>query len=163
MALDLAALAQILKGEIVTPADAGYAQAIARWASNAERRAQIVALVKDHEDVVTALKFARENGLSVAVRGGGHNVGGASSIEGGLVIDLNRHMNGVTVDAAKKLGYVGGGAIWETVDVECIKHGLATVGGTVNHVGLFLSYLSWVDPYANLNTFNRLEWVGQYL
>ena len=53
---------------------------------------------------------------------------------GGLVIDLSRHMNGVQIDPDKKLGYVGGGALWEDVDKAAIQYGLATVGGTVNHV-----------------------------
>ena len=57
-----------------------------------------------------------------------------SGVLGGLVIDLSRYLNGVTVDSEKQLGYVGGGAIWETVDKVAIEHGLATVGGTVNDV-----------------------------
>lgn len=134
MSLNLSALAQAFKGDLVTPEQPEYAAAIARWASNSERNAKVVALVKDAQDVVAALKFARENGLPIAVRGGGHHVGGASSSENGLVIDLSRYLGGATVDPAAKLAYVGGGAIWETVDVETIKHGLATVAGTVNHV-----------------------------
>jgi len=51
------------------------------------------------------------------------------------VIDLSRYLNGVKVDPEKKVAYVGGGALWETVDRTAIKHGLATVGGAVNHVG----------------------------
>ncbi|KAF8648761.1 hypothetical protein AX14_008778, partial [Amanita brunnescens Koide BX004] len=61
---------------------------------------------------------------------------GASSIENGLVIDLSRYLNGVSIDAEKKLAHVGGGAIWETVDKAAIEYGLATVGGTVNHTGV---------------------------
>ncbi|KAJ3478170.1 hypothetical protein NLI96_g9951 [Meripilus lineatus] len=124
------------KGDIVTPADAGYVEAIERWAHNAVRRAAIVAFVKDPQDVVTALKYARAAKLPLAIRGGGHSASGASSSEGGLVIDLSRYINGATVDAEKKLAYVGGGAVWKTVDLAAIKHGLATVGGTVNHTGV---------------------------
>jgi hypothetical protein len=128
---------QKFKGDIVTPSDADYDKAIARWAINAERKAKIVAFVKDTADVSSALKYAKANKLPVAVRGGGHSASGASSTEGGLVIDLSRHLGGVRVDAEKKLGYIGGGAIWETVDKAAIAHGLATVGGTVNHVSLY--------------------------
>lgn len=124
------------KGDIVTPSDEDYQQAIKRWAANAERRAKIVAFVKDAEDVAQAIKYARSEGLPLAVRGGGHNAAGASSVENGLVIDLSRYVAAVRVDKENKLGYVGGGAIWETVDKEAIKHGLATVGGTVNHVSV---------------------------
>lgn len=129
-----------IRGDIVTPADPGYKEAVARWAANAERAAKIVAFVKDNEDVISAIQYAKTNSLPIAVRGGGHSAGGASSVEGGLVIDLSRYMNGATVDPEKKLAYVGGGALWEAVDKATIKHGLATVAGTVNHVCVFCSY-----------------------
>lgn len=122
------------KGDIVTPADADYEEAIARWAKNAIRKAKLVAFVKDAQDVSEAIKYAVAEGLSLAVRGGGHNVTGASSSDGGLVIDLSKYLGGVRVDPDKKLGYVGGGAVWKTVDETAIKYGLAGVGGTVNHV-----------------------------
>lgn len=124
------------KGDIVTASDPDYGTAISRWAKNAERSAKFVAFVKDAEDVKLALDFAKTEKLPIAVRGGGHNPAGASSSDGGLVIDLSRYLAGVTVDPEKKLGYVGGGAIWETVDKAAITHGLATVGGTVNHTGV---------------------------
>ena len=69
-----------------------------------------------------------------AIRGGGHSAAGTSSAEGGLVIDLSRYLDNVRVDPENKLAYVQGGAIWKTVDEAAIKHGLAAVGGTVNHV-----------------------------
>jgi FAD/FMN-containing dehydrogenase len=131
---DFSAFQRLFKGELVTPSDPDYAASIARWAINAERRAKIVAFVKDEEDVALALKYARENMLPLAVRGGGHSSSGASSSENGLVIDLSRHLNGVRIDAENKLAYVGGGAIWESVDKAAIEHGLAAVAGSVNHV-----------------------------
>ncbi|KIM46256.1 hypothetical protein M413DRAFT_441337 [Hebeloma cylindrosporum] len=134
--LNIATLQQELKGEVITAEHPGYAKAISRWAANAERRAKVVVFVKDSKDVVAALDFAKANGLSIAVRGGGHHAAGASSIEDGLVIDLSHHMNKVKVDPSKKLAYVGGGALWEAVDKEAIRHGLATVAGTVNHTGV---------------------------
>ncbi|KAG5651067.1 hypothetical protein H0H81_010002 [Sphagnurus paluster] len=134
----MADLATFIKGDIVTPNDADYPQAIARWAVNAERRAKIVAFVKDTEDVALALKYARANDLPIAIRGGGHSAAGASSSENGLVIDLSRHINGARIDPDKKLAYVGGGALWDVVDKEAIKHGLATVAGTTGVGGLIL-------------------------
>ena len=121
-------------GDIVAPTDDGYAAAIARWAKNASRRAALVAFARTPADVALAIAYARAAGFPIAIKGGGHSASGASSAEGGLVIDLSRHMSGVRVDPEAKLGYVGGGALWETVDREAIAHGLATVGGTVNHV-----------------------------
>ena len=124
---------QSFKGDISTPTDVDYAQAISRWALNAQVNAKIVAFVKNPEDVVLAIAYARENCLPIAIRGGGHSTAGASSTEG-LVIDLSRHLNTVEIDAENKLAYVGGGAIWEQVDKASILHGLATVAGTVGHV-----------------------------
>lgn len=135
--LDTAELSSNIKGDVVTPSDPDYAKAIARWAVNAERKAQVVVFVKDQDDVVLAIHFAKSNGLPIAIRGGGHSPAGASSVEGGLVIDLSRHLNGVKVNAEEKLVYVDGGALWDAVDKAAIEHGLATVGGTVNHVCLF--------------------------
>ncbi|KAF5340312.1 hypothetical protein D9611_007881 [Ephemerocybe angulata] len=133
---DISSFARTIKGDVVTPDDADYANSIARWAKNAERNAKVVVHVKDAEDVVKSIAYAKDHKLPIAIRGGGHNAAGASSVEGGLVIDLKRHINYVRIDAEKKLGYVGGGAIWAQVDQEAIKYGLATVGGTVNHTGV---------------------------
>jgi FAD/FMN-containing dehydrogenase len=131
---DLQSFKQSFKGDVVTPLDADYADAISRWAANTQRNAQVVAFVKDAQDVALAIKYARENKLPIAIKCGGHSPGGASSTEG-LVIDLSRHMNSVRVDPEQKLAYVGGGALWAQVDKAAIEHELATVAGTVNHVG----------------------------
>ena len=150
------------KGDVVTAADEGYEQALKRWATNAERRAKVVAFVIDADDIVQALKYAQAEGLPIAVRGGGHNPAGASSIENGLVIDLSRYLNGCRFDTEKKLGYVGGGAVWGTVDAECIKHGLATVGGTVNHVGVHqMSYFGKDAHGLNCPNLIRLVLAGK--
>jgi len=130
---NLASLKQSFKGDISIPTDGDYAQAIGRWALNAQANAQIVTFVKDPEDVALALVYAKENRLPIAIRGGGHSTSGASSTDG-LVIDLSRHLKAVEIDPENKLAYVGGGATWEYVDKAAIQHGLATVGGTVNHV-----------------------------
>ncbi|KAJ3500169.1 hypothetical protein NLJ89_g9910 [Agrocybe chaxingu] len=124
------------KGDLTTPSHPEYAKAIARWAVNAARNAKIVAFVKDNEDVAYALKLARDNRMPIAVRGGGHHAFGASSVEGGLVIDLSRYLNGVRVDAAEKRAYVGGGQVWGPVYKESIKHGLTPVGGPISHTGI---------------------------
>lgn len=131
---DFASFQKTFKGDLITSAHPEYAKAIARWALNAQRDAKIVAFVKDGDDVSLAIKYAKENKLPVAIRGGGHSPAGASSSEGGLVIDLSRYLNGVRVDPDQKVVVIGGGALWETVDKAAIEHGLATVGGTVNHV-----------------------------
>lgn len=90
--------------------------------------------MKDSE-ISKLVKFASEYGLDLAVRGGGHSTGGTSSTAGGLVIDLSR-MRQVIVDANAKVITAQGGALWEDVDYAAAAHGLAAVGGTVNHTGI---------------------------
>lgn len=131
-----------LKGDVVTPDSPDYTEAIKRWSKGAVRKAAVVAFVKDAEDVAKAIDFAAQNKLPIAIRGGGHSAAGSSSIQDGLVVDLSKYLNGVRVDPKKKLAYCGGGALWKTVDEEGMKHGLATVGGTVNHVRSSISLLS---------------------
>ncbi|KAJ3565810.1 hypothetical protein NP233_g7401 [Leucocoprinus birnbaumii] len=131
-----AGLLSHIKGDVITPDHPEYNQSIYRWARNAQKKAAFVVFVKDEADVSAAILFAKENSIPIAIRGGGHSPFGASSVEGGLVIDLSRYLNGVRVDPAKRLAFVGGGALWETVDQTTIVHGLGTVGGTVNHTGV---------------------------
>lgn len=125
------------KGDLVAPGDPDYSEALARWSNNAIRKAKLVAFVKDSRDVSLAIKYATSIGLPIAIRGGGHSVAGSSSREDGFVIDLSKYLNGARVDPEKKLIFVGGGTTWATVDKSAIEHGLATVGGTVNHVCIF--------------------------
>ena len=129
----LASFKKSFKGDISTPTDPDYAQAISRWAVNAQANAEVVAFVKTPEDVALSIAYAKENHLPIAIRCGGHSTGGGSSTKG-LVIDLSRHFNVVRIDPENKLAYVGGGALWGQVDKAAIQHGLATVAGTVNHV-----------------------------
>ncbi|KDQ54385.1 hypothetical protein JAAARDRAFT_135772 [Jaapia argillacea MUCL 33604] len=124
------------KGDLVAPSDPSYSAAISRWAINAARPAHTVAFPTSSEDTALAIKLAREQKLPIAIKGGGHSASGASSSEGGLVIDLSRYLNGAEVDVEERVVRVGGGALWDVVDKKAIEHGFATVGGTVNHVRL---------------------------
>lgn len=92
-----------------------------------------MAFPKDVNDVSKIVQVAGRNNTDFVVCCGRHSTGGASSIEDGLVIDLRR-MNKVTVDTAKKTLAVQGGCLWEDVDVEAAKFGLATVGGAQERV-----------------------------
>jgi FAD/FMN-containing dehydrogenase len=83
-----------------------------------------------------AIKFATSNNIPLAIKCGGHNPSGASSISDGLCIDLSRYFDTARVDPDQRLVYVGGGAVWKTVDLATIAHGLATTAGTVNDTGV---------------------------
>jgi FAD/FMN-containing dehydrogenase len=137
------ALRAKVKGDVVLPGDSGYDDALKRWSVNSQRKAGAVVFVRDAEDVSEALKYAKAEKLDVAVRGGGHHLSGVSSSEGGLVIDLSRHLNGVKIDPKQNLACVGGGALCGALDKAAIEHGLATVTSSVSSVSSssFLSFL----------------------
>lgn len=92
-------------------------------------------IVKSADDVSATLLQIRAHNIPFTVRGGGHSTSGAASIEDGIVIDLSK-MRKVTVEPEAKTIKAEGGTIWEDVDVEAARYGLATVGGTVNHTGV---------------------------
>ncbi|KAF4633959.1 hypothetical protein G7Y89_g4157 [Cudoniella acicularis] len=120
---------------VYTPGDEGYAASIVRWSDAFEKKAAIVVYVRSPEDVATTLKYCQDNKINFVVSGGKHSVGGTSSIEGGLVIDLAK-MRDVTVNEADKTVDVGGGCVWKDVDEAAGKYDLAAVGGTINHTGV---------------------------
>jgi FAD/FMN-containing dehydrogenase len=111
--------------------------AAAREVFNVMHRSEpdVVAICATTDDVVAAVKRAREEDLRVAVRGGGHSVAGLSAIEGGMLIDL-APMNAVEVDTDRRTAKVGGGAIWSELDAATQEHGLAVPGGVVSDTGV---------------------------
>lgn len=121
--------------EILTPDAPGYEDSIKRWSDTCIKRAAAVVKVTSAMDIASVLAFAKEKSIPIVVHGGGHSTSGGSAIEGGIVIDLCK-MRQVSVDAEKKTITAQGGCIWENVDIEAAKYGLATVGGTVNHTGI---------------------------
>ena len=84
-------------------------------------------------DVATAIHFARQRELPIAVRGGGHNVAGLASVDDGLVIDLFFH--GIEIDPIRRTATVGGGVTWGQLDAATQPFGLATPGGVVSDTG----------------------------
>ena len=123
------------EAEILTPDSPGYKESLIRWSDLVEKPAGLVVFVKSPEDVAACLAFVQEHQIDFAVSGGKHSSSGASSSDGGLVIDLS-HMREVNIDLEKKEIYVQGGCIWKDVDEAAGPHDLAMVGGTVNHTGV---------------------------
>lgn len=124
------------KAKVLAPSDTGYDKSIERWSSAAEKPAGVAIVPTTSEEVAIATKYANEHYIDVAVKGGGHSTAGASSTNGGLLIDLGTGMKGVRVNAEKSRIHVEGGAIWGDVDEAGWKYGIATVGGTVADTGV---------------------------
>jgi FAD/FMN-containing dehydrogenase len=122
-------------GRIVVPGDPGYDEARTIFNAMIDRRPGVIAQCANVDDVVRAVKFARELDLEIAVRGGGHSVAGKALTEGGLVIDL-RNLNTVSVDPQARTAVVAGGATMSHLDRATGAHGLATTGGRVSTTGV---------------------------
>ena len=123
------------KGETITAGDLEYDAARAVWNGMIDRRPVAIARVADVDDVAVVVRAARRFGLPLAVRGGGHNVAGLATSEGGLVIDLSA-LNAVTVDPERRRATVQGGAIWRDVDAATQPYGLAAPSGLVSETGV---------------------------
>jgi FAD/FMN-containing dehydrogenase len=132
---DLERLHDSIRGAVIDPDDEGYDAARAIWNGAIDRRPAFVARCTGVADVVAAVRFARERDLLVAVRSGGHGVGGHALCDGGLVIDLSP-MKGIRVDPAARSARAEAGVLWGELDRETQLHGLATVGGIVTHTGI---------------------------
>ena len=128
-------LRSAISGDVLGDGDGGYEDARAIFNSMIEKRPGAIAQCASAEDVRAALAFAREQGLEVAVRGGGHSVAGACLSEGGLTIDLRR-MNAASVDPENRTITVQGGATWGDFDAACQPHALAATGGRVSTTGV---------------------------
>jgi len=124
-----------LRGGVHEPGDAAYDDACTLFNAMIERRPALVARPAGADDVVAILDVAREHGLPIAVRGGGHSVAGHSLCDDGIVLDL-RDMAAVDVDAQRRVARIGGGAIWAQVDRATEAHGLAATGGRVSTTGV---------------------------
>jgi len=132
---DVVALRAQLRGELVTPADAGYDAARKVYNAMIDRRPALIARCVDVADVIACVGFAREKGLLLAVRGGGHNGPGLGVCDDGLVIDLSR-MRGIRVDPRDRTVRVEGGCLWGDVDHATHPFGLAVPSGFISTTGV---------------------------
>jgi FAD/FMN-containing dehydrogenase len=129
-----AVLAEHLTGEVITRDHPDYDTARRVWNGMIDRHPAMIARCADADDVATAVRFAVERGLPLAVRGGGHNVAGTAVCDDGVVVDLSA-MRGVRVGASGRTVHVQGGATWADVDGVTAPLGLATTGGVVSETG----------------------------
>ena len=131
----VAQLSSSLRGPVVTPAHDTYDVHRRVYNAMIDKRPRAIARCTDVADVVTAVRFAREQGLVAAIRGGGHNGGGLGVCDDGLVIDLSA-MKYVRVDARQRTVRVGGGTTWGDVDHATHPYGLAVPAGIISTTGV---------------------------
>lgn len=122
-------------GQLLSSADAGYEEARKVHNGLIDKRPLLIARCHGVADVVDAVKLARSLNLEVAIRGGGHNVAGRATIDGGLMIDL-MPMKGIHVDPQSRTARAQGGVTWAELNRETQLHGLAVTGGVVSSTGI---------------------------
>jgi FAD/FMN-containing dehydrogenase len=128
-------LAGALRGEVITPGDPSYDEARAVYNAMIDKRPAVIARCRDTADVVTAVRFARDHRLEIAIRGGGHNSAGFGVWDGALVIDLSG-MRSTTVDPEQHTVRVDPGCTWGDVDHATVAFGMATPSGFLASTGV---------------------------
>ncbi|WP_406350170.1 FAD-binding oxidoreductase [Streptomyces sp. NBC_00658] len=123
------------KGQLIGPDDAGYDEARSVYNAMIDRRPALVARCTSAEDVSHVIGFARDHGLPLAVRGGGHHGAGLGTCDDGVVLDLSP-LKDIEVDPKARTVRVGGGCVWGEVDQATNPHGLATPSGIISTTGV---------------------------
>jgi FAD/FMN-containing dehydrogenase len=134
----LSAVAQLrtsFAGIVLQAGDADYDNVRALHNGLIDKHPAVIARCRNEADIAAGIAFAREHGLEIAVRGGGHNVSGRASVEGGMMIDLSL-MKTVTVNPAARRAVAQGGVTWGEFNRATQEHGLATTGGVISTTGI---------------------------
>jgi FAD/FMN-containing dehydrogenase len=138
MTINAAAFADLrrrFRGALVRPGEEGFDEARRVWNGAIDRQPALIARCAGSDDVVEAVRFARENDLAASVKGGGHSIAGHSVCEDGVMIDLSI-MKAVRVDPASQTATAAGGVLWGEFDKATQPFGLATTGGLISHTGI---------------------------
>jgi FAD/FMN-containing dehydrogenase len=131
----LEAFAATFGGVLLVPADDGYHAARRVQNGLIDREPAVIARCTGTADVAAAVRFARQSGLEISVRGGGHNVAGRAVTHGGVMIDLSL-MKGIHVDGEARTARAQGGVLWSELNRETAVHGLAVTGGAISSTGI---------------------------
>ena len=131
----LSTMREAIRGTVFGPDDEGYDEARAVRNGMIDRRPAVIVRPANAGDVMTAVRFAADHAMTVAVRGGGHSVPGYGTNDGGVVIDLSG-MRGVRVDPLAQTARVAGGATWGDLNAAAYPFGLATTGGIISTTGV---------------------------
>lgn len=124
-----------LKGQFINSKDADYEEARKVWNGMIDKHPMFIVRCAGENDVESSVNFARNNNLEIAVRGGGHNVAGFSTCDGGIVIDLSQ-MKKIEIDKTSQTAKAQAGLSWGEFDKATQEYGLATTGGLVTSTGV---------------------------
>lgn len=151
---------EAFSGSLLRPGDAGYEEARHGFNGLVDRRPALIARCAGEADIADAIAFARQAGLELSVRGGGHSVAGKSSTDGGLLLDLSS-LKGIYVDPSSRTARVQPGVSWAQLNRETQLHGLAVTGGVISTTGIagltLGGGLGWLMPKFGLATDNLLS------
>ena len=125
----------LLRGPVLLPGEPGYDEARAIWNAIVDHRPALIARCLGVADVMTGVNFAREHGLTLSIKGGGHNISGLAVCDGGLMLDMSL-MRGVWVDPRGRTARAQCGCLLGDVDRETQLHGLAAVLGFISNTGI---------------------------
>lgn len=123
------------RGRIIRPGDSGYDEARKVWNGMIDRYPRLIVQPIDAADTALAVNYARETGLVLSIRGGGHNVAGLATNDDGIVIDLSS-MKKISVDPLARVAVAQGGVTWGELDAATQQYGLATPGGVFSDTGI---------------------------
>ena len=128
-------LAAALRGDLITPGDPGYDEARAVYNAMIDKHPAAVARCRDVADVIACVRFGREHGVEIAVRGGGHNAAGLGVWDDALVIDLSL-LRSTTVSPENHTVRADAGCTWGDVDHATVAFGMATPSGFLASTGV---------------------------
>jgi FAD/FMN-containing dehydrogenase len=147
-------------GELITPGSRRYDRARRVWNAAVDRYPALIARAHSTADVVATVRHAREEGLALSVRGGGHSTAGLAVADGALMLDLSA-MKTVQVSARTRVAVAAPGLTWGELDAATQAHGLATTGATVGSVGVAGMTLGGgigrLDRFAGLSCDNLID------
>src|SRR5579863_1530387 len=135
LSMNAQALRMALRGPVVTPESRDYDETRKLYNAMIDKKPAVIARCRDVADVIQAVAFGREQGLDIAVRGGGHNGGGLGSVDNGLMIDMSL-MRGVRIDPSSRVGSIEAGAQLGDYDHAAHAFGLATPAGIISTTGV---------------------------
>jgi FAD/FMN-containing dehydrogenase len=134
-ALSISQLRADLSGRVTAPGEPGYDEGRTPFYGGIDRRPAVIVRAADADDISRVIALARETGLELAIRSGGHSIPGHSTTEGGIVLDLG-DLDGLEIDVEGRTAWVGGGVTTGRYTGAAAEQGLATPFGDTGSVGI---------------------------